>query len=337
MELSKSVDNALNKQIRLLKEHGVVFHQCDETEAKEYLANNNYLFRVKRFERNFDVDENGILYGLDFAVLKDQAILDYELRLFVEYITLNVEHALKLRFNRLIMENPPTSGTNLARLLDPRKEFTYNPNTGFNNLGKIRFFPYTNEFVFEYLTDPEIWNLWEVCSFADLIDFYRAYLNIINYRDDACKLLANARNLRNAASHNIPILLTLGRTGYIPRNDYVSNCLKVLFGGTVPKPLPTTIKKSQLIYDFTGLLCVFLITCNSRGTRLHASVEANKVYARIKRSYSKYYYTDKHCQELRNILGGLAVSLSGFCNYLDDEATGEIRKNLLHYSPVRRV
>ena len=91
MCLAKSLDF----QIANLQNDGIVFDICNEESAKAYLSANTYLFRIKRYASNFNKHEDGKYKNLDFAVLKDLAVIDYELRMALEYLVANTEHGLK--------------------------------------------------------------------------------------------------------------------------------------------------------------------------------------------------------------------------------------------------
>lgn len=89
--LSKSLD----AQIANLQNDGIVFDICNEESAKTYLSASTYLFRIKRFASNFNKRDDGEHKNLDFVVLKDLAVIDYELRMALEYLVANTEHGLK--------------------------------------------------------------------------------------------------------------------------------------------------------------------------------------------------------------------------------------------------
>lgn len=156
---------SLDAQIQNLKDDGVKFEICDEGEAKKYLLSHNYLFRMKRYAVNFDCDEQDKYKNLDFALLKDLAIIDYEFRLMLEYITSNAEHALKLRFNTLLMQDPVCDGYKVSQLVDPDGEFLFDLQKGYQKRSKVHFSPYSDDLVKKYFPNPEIWNLWSSLAY----------------------------------------------------------------------------------------------------------------------------------------------------------------------------
>ena len=173
--LAKSLDF----QIANLQNDGIVFDICNEESAKAYLSANTYLFRIKRYASNFNKHDDGKYKNLDFAVLKDLAVIDYELRMALEYLVANAEHDLKVRFNNLLMSNSELDGRRVAKLVDPDDRFVFDEKIGYRNQHdgrsgktgiKLKYSPYSDDMVRRYFPDPEIWNLWECFNLGDLID-----------------------------------------------------------------------------------------------------------------------------------------------------------------------
>ena len=174
MCLAKSLDS----QIANLQNDGIVFDICNEESAKAYLSANTYLFRIKRYASNFNKHEDGKYKNLDFAVLKDLAVIDYELRMALEYLVANAEHDLKVRFNNLLMSNSELDGRRIAKLVDPYERFVFDKAMGyrkrhdhrrFKTGTRLKYSPYSDAMIRKYFSDPEIWNLWECFTLGDLI------------------------------------------------------------------------------------------------------------------------------------------------------------------------
>nr|WP_240539385.1 Abi family protein [Bifidobacterium sp. SO1] len=296
------------------------------------------MFRIKRYATNFETKENGCHYDLDFAVIKDLAILDYEFRMMIDYLTANVEHGIKIRFNQLLMSLHETDGKTIAAAFDVKREYVYSETAFGDPTSKLKSFPYTDDLVRGYCLEPEIWNLWELFTLADLSESYRCYLKSIDYEDNSIKLFNGVRNLRNAASHNMPILLDIDRRGYIPPYDYVTSCLKEMFDGDVPMPVPSAVKKSQLVFDYASLLCSFLITCNSQPIRIRAGIMVQTMKDRILLHYGDYYAGNAHCRNLRNMLGAIVKLSEGFADYIETEKDSANRRaGMLHFFPKKRM
>lgn len=333
---SARMNVALDSQIQNLKDDGIIFEKCSEEEARQYLHNNTYLFRIKRYASNFVQDIDGQYSDLDFAALKDLSVIDYELRLVVEYISGNVEHGLKVRFNNLIMQSVDNDGKSIANLVDPNGRFEFSGTYikhGHNRGSGLRYSPYSDALVRRYFEDPEIWNLWEVFNLGDLMSAYEAYLASICKKDNATKLFGNFRRMRNAASHSSPLLIDAPRTGHVSSHDFVQSCLTDLFSGKVPAPIPSTVKKSQLVYDYSSLLSIFLIVCNSMPVRRQAAVKAVQIGQRISRNYRQFYAGKPTCPNLRSTLACLIKLSQGFTKYISEENDEPHPNGTLHFMP----
>ncbi|MBH9981047.1 MULTISPECIES: Abi family protein [Bifidobacterium] len=342
MCLAKSLDS----QIANLQNDGVVFDICNEESTKAYLSANTYLFRIKRYASNFNKNHDGKYKNLDFAVLKDLTVIDYELRMALEYLVANAEHDLKVRFNNLLMSNSELDGKRIAKLVDPHDCFVFDEKTGYQNQRdgkpgktgiKLKYSPYSDAMVRKYFPDPEIWNLWECFNLGDLIDSYMKYLESSHLRDNATKFFGNFRRLRNAVSHSAPLLLDVDRTnmqGHVPQTEFVDGCLCDLFQmDRPPAPIPSTIKKSQLVYDYSSFLCMFLIICNSMPIRRIAAKLMSDLEQRICKNYEQYYQGNSECIHLRNTLACIIRISRAFSAYIKAERDKPHQSGRLHFIP----
>lgn len=336
------LNKSLDSQIDNLKQDGISFDLYSEDAAKEYLKSHTYLFRIKRYASNFAKTDDGKYQQLDFALLKDLAIIDYEFRTVLEYLVSNAEHGLKIRFNTLLMLNPQYDGRQVAQLVDPHEEFLFDERIGYRHphdhvsgvVGiKLKRSPCSDVLVRKYFPDPEIWNLWECYNLGDLIDAYDIYLGVLKKRDNAVKFFGSFRRIRNAVSHSAPLLLGAERTGNIPETEFVYSCLRDLFNGKVPAPVPSTIKKSQLVYDYSSFLCMFLIICDSAPIRRLAAGKVKEISDRICRNYAKYYAHNSSCLNLRNTLGCLIKLSEEFATYINSESDHPHDSGTLHFIP----
>lgn len=96
-----------DEQVAHLKEKGVTFNLFSEHDAAEYLRSNNYYFKLSAYRRNYDKREGGPRSGqyidLDFAYLRDLAIIDMTLRYTLVQLSLDIEHYVKLDLRYLLI------------------------------------------------------------------------------------------------------------------------------------------------------------------------------------------------------------------------------------------
>ena len=95
------------QQIEHLERKGVAFSLMSKQDALDYLKHNNNYFRLRSYRCGFDKvvggPNDGRYIGLDFAMLKDLSIIDYELRRVLLPMTIDIEHFSKVElFDRLV-------------------------------------------------------------------------------------------------------------------------------------------------------------------------------------------------------------------------------------------
>ena len=86
-------------QIAHLQAKGVKFEKMSVEDAKQYLTKNNNYFKLRAYRKNFPKHPGGDFEGqyidLDFAMLKDLAIIDMRLRYVLIHLALDIEHFAK--------------------------------------------------------------------------------------------------------------------------------------------------------------------------------------------------------------------------------------------------
>ena len=90
------------QQIEHMKSKGIGFTIIGEAEAAEYLSNNTYYFKLRAYAKNYDkykaTEKIGQYVNLEFAYLKDLAIIDMHLRHYILKTSVDLEHTVKTRF-----------------------------------------------------------------------------------------------------------------------------------------------------------------------------------------------------------------------------------------------
>lgn len=109
------------QQVEKLRDKGVAFNLYPEKEAERFLRDRNFYFKLKAFEKVFDKYENtshpkhGQYINLDFAYLVELSRLDKSLRFFIMEATLDIEHFMKVRLNRAMMDDPTCDSHEIIR------------------------------------------------------------------------------------------------------------------------------------------------------------------------------------------------------------------------------
>ncbi|RYQ36072.1 Abi-like protein [Bifidobacterium pseudolongum subsp. globosum] len=327
----------VEEQIDVMKRHGVLFEDCDENKAADFLTYNTYFFKLKVFENNFRKTEDGLYDGLDFAHLVDLSTIDYRLRALLSSLCLNIEHAMKARFNRLLMDDPNEDGYQIVREFDPERKYVF---TGYNNErgGVYHYSPYSEEMVDKFCREPAAWNLWEVVSFSDLQAMYDCYIQKRGLRDNATTFNKSVRILRNAASHSSCLLIGLRREKgkEINPTSYFMTCLseigKILqYEDASIGKLKSAVRKYPLVHDYACTLMSFLVMVDSQGIRKSIGKSIQEFSDRFELKYQ--YSQMKQCPALRDISWGMRYASELAARYIDEHASDFKGNRILHTQP----
>ena len=100
----------VDEQIMDMQKKGITFDKASVDDAKKFLKENNYYFKLKAFGRNYDkysaTDKKGQYINLDFAYLQELSTIDMYLRKMILSMALDIEHALKVQLLYDLSENP---------------------------------------------------------------------------------------------------------------------------------------------------------------------------------------------------------------------------------------
>lgn len=247
----------VDEQIELLKQENITFEKISIEEAKEYLIkNNNYrnLCLYKNLFEKYYIDGKYInkYIDLDFAYLKDLAIIDFELRLLLYDIISDIEHYLKFRIINLI-----DSDNNVIRkYLNKDKRNKYTKNLSENT---------------------SIEDLLDLLPFGKLIEFYEFFVKTNKLKEDKkyVNLLKEIVTLRNRVCHNNKILANLNETveNYIINPDvldYLKKC-------KIDKESRNVISNST-IRQLTYTLYMFNILVTSKEIKDHIKELLHKLF-----------------------------------------------------------
>lgn len=94
------------QQVKHLESEGIKFELTSKDDAERYLEKNNNFFRINLFRKGFPTyvggPNDGLFINLDFGMLRDLAIIDYEFRQVLLSISIDVEHFSKLQLLRFL-------------------------------------------------------------------------------------------------------------------------------------------------------------------------------------------------------------------------------------------
>lgn len=118
---TKKLKLNIDEQVECLKNLGITFKYYSESDAKTFLTESNYFFKLKAFTKNYKKDKNNKYINLDFAYLRELSTLDTLLRALILELCLACEHLLKAQINTHCSNNDKEDGYSIV------KSFLKNP------------------------------------------------------------------------------------------------------------------------------------------------------------------------------------------------------------------
>lgn len=210
-----------DEQISHLLSKGVKFDITSIEDAKIYLSQNNNYFKLRAYRKNFPKHPGGDLEGqyidLDFAMLKDLAIIDMRLRYTIIHLALDVEHFAKVKLLNAI-EQSDEDGYQIV--LDYMQQLedddainnTRRKDTLDKELQRNLDNPYCGGIIANYNGDYPVWAFVEIIPLGSFVHFYGFCAKRLNRKDltDDFYLLSAIKKLRNAAAHNNCLIHDMG-------------------------------------------------------------------------------------------------------------------------------
>lgn len=249
--------------IEHMKKKGITFNLVSETDAKNFLQENNYYMKLASYRANYPKYTTGARAGqyinLDFAYLKELSTIDMYLRYLIMKMCLDIEHALKVSLLSHIEHNPKEDGYNLIR-----RFIGYTNSKGqLQNeyiLKKIRCHKssdYCKDLIEKYYPYFPAWVFVELISFGDLTYLAAFYDEL--YSDPLVnnKFMNIVRDIRNASAHSNCLINKLFEPlkpgQQIDSN--ISNYIKTVPG--ISTAARTKNLNYRIIYSFIILIYIY--------------------------------------------------------------------------------
>lgn len=283
----------VNAQINHLKDKGVGFNLVSEEEAKEYLRNNNYYFKLTSYRKNYFKYESGERKGkyiaLDFGYLKDLAIIDMDLRYMLAQLSFDIEHYTKIELLRMAEDRAEDGYMICNDFLNSQKEDQKErlKNEISRNKGSI----YCGDLFLRYPEERPVWVLLELIPFGRLVSFYGFCAE--RFQDKKMKrqyyMLKTCKDIRNAAAHSSCILNDLrANTTQYDTNYDVSRELSKIKG--LSKDVRDKKMSNARVQQIVTLLYVYKRIVTSKGVQEKAVKRLEEFKVRMLRN--AHYYED---------------------------------------------
>ena len=293
----------ISEMITDLKQKNVKFNLITEEAAKDYLKYNNNYYNITSFKHNFQKYPSpagkyeGLYQNLDFAYLKDLAIIDYRVRLILFKIIINIEHYLKLQILNTIDTMKLENGYTIVNMyLENDFNNTKFPKKVHNNILKKIDNEYYRKIFSKYdvnidkkIENIPIWEFLEIITFGELVNFYDFYTkqyNLLEENKDVY-ILKSIVKLRNAVAHNACILCELNKKDI---NYFASyKVIQYLKDCNIGKTTRDNKLSNSRIRQITYTLYMFNRIVTSDGVKENTSNELNELFFGRIVLHSEYY------------------------------------------------
>jgi hypothetical protein len=311
----------IEEQVEYMKFKGITFNHTSETRAKEYLKENSYYYKVTAYRKNFTKDAKNKYQNLDFATLKDMAIIDMHLRYLLLKLALDIEHAIKTILIKLIT-NSDEDGYSI---IEEYNKYQYdsidsNPRlTPEQKREQKKNYKHSAERILEdskgyhrdlfekHHANPSIWVLIEVMSYGQLASFVKFYVDKkkFGYKDltNASDFMHYSKNIRDSAAHSRPILLNIIEPMQFKPKMKVTN---YLIKEGIPKPLVHNNLTNVKVHDLCCILYLHDIYVKGSKTRKERKKEMISLFQRARRE-NQLYPEPKKLEEVLTIFGILIM------------------------------
>lgn len=294
LALSKTED-----LIEYMKGQGIKFKIWGEDSTIEFLNECTYYKKVSCYKKNFityKVDGKALYADLDFAYLKEISSIDADLRSIILTISLNIEHAVKVRIINKCLEFEFNG-------FDITEKFFEKYPVVKNNILKYMHNSYCEELINAHKNRMPIWVVVETISFGDLCLLYKFMVDNEYFGDktkaeirDSVSILYSVHNIRNAAAHNHCLLKDLRYSDNV--SDVVHMISKYVSEvAGISQSQRKKALKTKFYYDFTCLLYSidYFMKSNKMKTKAKKNLDE---FARVTAIRHKEYF--KNCNTIKN-------------------------------------
>lgn len=258
----------IDEQIKDMQSKGITFDKASVDEAKKFLRENNYYFKLKAYGRNYDkysaTDKKGQYINLDFAYLQELSTIDLYLRKMIISMALDIEHALKVELLYDLSKNPEEDGYAIV------EEYLSTDFTRIKTIHDKIGRSVTSDLVKKHTDNDDKYSLWElveILSFGDFIDLYQLYYSKYKKKKEYSSFLWSVKFLRNASAHNNCIINSLKAPYQVSLRKNRDILYQVSTIKTISQKSRDTWMKNPVVHDFIVLIYVYLNVIKSDGIK----------------------------------------------------------------------
>ena len=292
----------ISEMVPYLKTKNIKFELISEDKAEKYLRDNNNYYNVTSYKNNFEkymID--GVFVNkyidLDFAYLKDLAIIDHRVRLLFFKMIIDIEHYLKIRILNLIENIEDEDGYRIVNLY-LEKDFNDEkfPKKVHNSIFKKVGSEYYQKIFSKYDIDKDkklenipVWEFLEIITFGELVNFYEFFSKEYQLKKEIKNIfiLREIVKLRNAVAHNSCVLCDLDKKD----NEYASDFKIVNYLNLcgIGKETRDNKLSNSRIKQMTYTLYMFNEIVTSEGVKRNVITDINELFYERIILHKEYY------------------------------------------------
>lgn len=292
----------ISEMVSYLKTKNIKFELISEDKAEKYLRDNNNYYNVTSYKNNFEkymID--GVFVNkyidLDFAYLKDFAIIDHRVRLLYFKMIIDIEHYLKIRILNLIENIEDEDGYRIVNLY-LEKDFNDEkfPKKVHNSIFKKVGSEYYQKIFSKYDIDKDkklenipVWEFLEIITFGELVNFYEFFSKEYQLKKEIKNIfiLREIVKLRNAVAHNSCVLCDLDKKDNKYAPDFkIVNYLNLC--GIGKETRDNKLSNSR-IKQMTYTLYMFNEIVTSEGVKRNVITDLNELFYERIILHKEYY------------------------------------------------
>lgn len=282
----------VSEQISHLKDKGITFNLYSEEDAAEYLTYNNNYFKLAAYRYNYDRYTTGERAGkyvnLDFAYLRDLAIIDMSLRYVCVQLSLDIEHYAKMEILRLCEAHGEDGCQIVKDFMDSLDDTQHTILKAELNRSKRSI--YCRGLYDKYgVGCPPVWVFLELIPFGRMVSLYGFCAD--RYRDNSIKdnhfLLKSCKEIRNASAHSSCALNDLHPNTAI-REPRQSVRYRLANTKGISRQTCTRKMSNARLQQIVILLYVHTLIVTSKGVNNKAAQLLNTLDTRMRKNIEYY-------------------------------------------------
>lgn len=283
---------SVEEQIADMKLKGISFEILTEEDATKFLKFHTYYFKLKAYARNYDkyrsTEKIGQYIGLDFAYLKEISSIDMHFRKLIIDLSLDVEHALKVKLLYDLSRNSKEDGYNIVKIY-------FDTDSCGGRLARVND-KAGKSFISDLVTnhkdndiDYALWEIVEILSFGDFIDLYDIYYQYYpSENEDYRSFLWSIKFLRNAAAHNNCLLNSI-KAPYSRKLERTKRLMEAVSKTKTDSTTREKWMKNPVIHDFLALVYVYVQSVKSDTIKQRGVNEIKELFDKRMTRHADYF------------------------------------------------